>query len=236
MQKLMIADSSEVFISLLEAALADQFQICVCSDGQDALALLQSFQPDILVLNLSLPHIDGMTLLQQSAFRPPIILTIAGYLSNYIEHSLGELGVDYTMIAPSIPALCLRLQDLANRYTQQPDRSDPHAIVAHHLHLLNFPSHRDGYRQLLVAIPLFAKNPQQFMTKELYPEVAKLCSCRDGRAVEHSIRKAIQSAWTHRDNAVWRKYFSPGPRGSIPCPSNKEFICRLAELLDTEIF
>lgn len=235
MQKLMIADCSESFISALETALADQFHIRSCCDGESARELLERFQPDILVLNLSLPYTDGVTLLQQASFQPPIILAITSYLSNYVQYSLGELGVDYTMICPSISALCLRLKDLASRYTHPPELSDPHSIVAHHLHLLNIPSHRDGYRQLLEAIPLFAADPQQFMTKELYPEVAKRCNCRDGRAVEHSIRKVIHAAWLHRDNAVWRKYFLPGPRGSIPCPSNKAFICRLAELIDTSI-
>lgn len=232
MQKLLIADASDIFISSLNDALSDQFHIRSCCDGDSAMDLLQSFQPDILVLNLSLPYKDGVTLLQETAFMPPIVIALTCYISHYVAHSLGELGVDYVMISPSISSLCLRLQDLACSYSEQPDTSDPHAVVAHHLHLLNIPTHRDGYRQLLAAIPLFAQNPQQFMTKELYPAVARICGCRDGRSVEHSMRKAIQSAWKHRDNAVWRKYFLPGPRGSIPCPSNKAFISRLAELLE----
>ena len=236
MQKLMIIDGSEYFVAALEDALADEFHISSCCDGEAALDLIQRICPDILVINLSLPHKDGITLLQQSQFHPSIILAITGYISSYIEHRLGELGVDYTMLMPSLTALCLRIRDLAQHASAQASADDPHSITAHHLHLLNIPTHRDGYRHLLVAIPLFAKNPQQFMTKELYPQVAKLCGCRDGRAVEHSIRKAIHAAWEHRDNTIWRKFFIPGPRGSIPCPSNKEFICRLAELLDTSIF
>lgn len=235
MQRLLIADSSEIYISALESALAGQFDIYTCCDGESALTALQTFRPDILVLNLSLPYKDGITLLQESTFRPPIIVTLTGYISHYVEHSLGELGVDYTMISPSVSSLCLRLMDLTERYNTLPDSMDPQAVTSHHLHLLNIPSHRDGYRQLLVAVPLFAKNPMQFMTKELYPQVAKICGSRDGRAVEHSIRKVIASAWKCRDNAVWRKYFPPGPRGSIPCPSNKEFISRLAELLNAGI-
>lgn len=236
MQKLMVIDGSACFTAALKAALENDFQVDSCCDGEDAPDLIQKFRPDILVINLSLPHKDGITVLQQSAFRPSVILAITGYISSYIDHRLGELGVDYTMLTPSLTALCLRIRDLAQHYPEQADYSDPHSITAHHLHLLNIPSHRDGYRHLLIAIPLFAKNPQQFMTKELYPQVAKLCGCRDGRAVEHSIRKVIQAAWEHRDNAVWRKFFLPGPRGSIPCPSNKAFICMLSELLDTDVF
>ena len=93
----------------------------------------------------------------------------------------------------------------------------------------------DGYRQLALALPLFAANPQQLLTKELYPAVARLCSCKDGRSVEHSIRKAIHAAWLHRDNAIWRKYFLIGSGGAASCPTNKEFICRLAELLNNPV-
>lgn len=236
MQKLMIAECSEIYIHALEEALAGQFQIQSCCDGNSALALLQEFQPDILIVNLSLSHIDGITLLRQTAFRPHIILAITNYMSNYIAYSIGELGIDYTMITPSIRSICTCLKDLVEHYNQQPAGTDPQSILTHHLHKLGIPAHRDGYRQLLAAIPLYAKDPLQFMTKELYPQVAKLCGSRDGRSVEHSIRKVIQAAWEHRVNAVWRKYFLPGPRGSIPCPSNKEFICRMAEFLDPGSF
>lgn len=235
-QKLMIAECSEVYIRALEAELAGQYQIQSCCDGDTALALLQEFQPDILILHLSLPNMDGITLLQRSPFRPAIILAITNYLSRYVAYSIGEMGIDYTMISPSIPSICMRLKDLVEHYSRQPAGTDPQSILSHHLHMLGIPAHRDGYRQLLAAIPLYAKDPQQFMTKELYPKVARICGSRDGRSVEHSMRKVVHAAWEHRDNAVWRKYFLPGPRGSIPCPSNKEFICRMAEFLDPGSF
>ena len=78
-------------------------------------------------------------------------------------------------------------------------------------------------------MPMFAENPQQLLTKELYPAVAGICGCKDSRSVEHSIRKAIHAAWQHRDIAIWRKYFTD----RNICPSNKEFICRLAEILQS---
>ena len=47
MHKLLIADSSEIFISALASALKDQFQIQICADGQSALELLQQEKPSI---------------------------------------------------------------------------------------------------------------------------------------------------------------------------------------------
>lgn len=233
MQKLLIADSSDIFTSALEAALKEQFQIVICTDGETLVDLLPRYQPDVLILNLMLPYMDGLTALQQSTFLPPLIMAITMHVNAYVERSMIALGIDYVMISPSVNAVVLRLQDLIKQCTAPDPGMDIETKVAHHLHLLNFHTHLDGYRQLCLALPIFAQNPGQFMTKELYPAVAKLCGCTDGRSVERSIRKAIQAAWRCRDNVIWRKYFALNACGTISCPTNKEFICRLAQLLNT---
>lgn len=234
MQKLLIADGSSIFSSVLANTLQDRFQITVCADGKTALELLQKEQPDALILNLMLPHTDGLTVLQKSAFHPRVILAITMHLSSYVEQSIAALGIDYTMVCPSVEAVVTRLDDLTRQSSLPAESIDLHALTKHHLHILNMPTHLDGYRQLCLALPMFTENPQQLLTKELYPEVAKQWGSKDGRSVEHSIRKAIQAAWHQRDNALWRKYFAVNHQGHIPCPTNKEFICRLAEILRTE--
>lgn len=231
MQKLLIADSSAVFAEALEGALQEQFEIVTCADGMTLQELLPLYQPDILILNLMLPYKDGLTVLQESVFHPSVILAITTHLSAYTERSILSLGIDYTMIAPAVDTVVLRLQDLIRQYTPQAKTMSLEERAAYHLKLLNFPNHLDGYRQLCLALPMYADNPRQLLTKELYPDVAKRGDFKDGRSVEHSIRKAIYASWMHRDNAVWRKYFSFGPDGTIPCPSNKVFLCRLAEIL-----
>ena len=234
MQKLLIADSSEVFASALTAALGDQFDIRVCADGPSALHLLQLEQPDILIINLMLPYKDGLTVLQETSHQPPIILAITMHVSAYVEQAVTALGIDYTMIAPSVDTVVIRLKDLTAQYAAPADSTDLHARTVYHLRQLNFPNHLDGYQQLCVALPLFARNPDQFLTKELFPAVAKHFAGKDCRAVEHSIRKAIQAAWKHRDNAIWRKYFPLNANGYILCPTAKEFLCRMAQILRLE--
>lgn len=233
MPTLLIADSSGIFTSALEAALKDQFQIVTCADGNTLQMLLPQYRPDVLILNLMLPYKDGLTVLQQSPFQPPLIMAITMHVNAYVEHAVTALGIDYVMISPSVSAVVLRLQDLIRQYTVPAPNMDMEAKAAHHLRQLNFHVHLNGYQQLCLALPMFARNPRMFMTKELYPAVARLSGCKDGRSVEHSIRKAIQAAWRTRDNAIWRKYFPMGPGCTTSCPTNKEFICRLAEILNT---
>ena len=91
------------------------------------------------------------------------------------------------------------------------------------LHEFQFPIHRCGYRQLCVAIPIYAQNPEISMTKELYPQLAKLFE----HDAESSIRRAILCAWENGSREAWVKYF--------PCfmktPSNLVFISTIAEHL-----
>ena len=229
MHKLLIAEASEPFSDALEEIFRNEFELRVCHDGETALELLQSFQPEVLILNFMLPFKDGLTVLQQSAHRPEVILGISPYMNAYTEQTATTLGVQYTMIMPTVQALRVRLMDMVATITRE--KPTPAQQTAIFLHMLGFHTHLDGYQQLCLAIPLYAQDPEVRLSKELYPAIARQVGCRDGRSVEHSIRKAIEAAWKRRNRIVWAKYFTPNPSGDISCPTNKAFICRMAELL-----
>ncbi|MBO4938113.1 MAG: sporulation initiation factor Spo0A C-terminal domain-containing protein [Oscillospiraceae bacterium] len=101
------------------------------------------------------------------------------------------------------------------------------ALARQMLRELQFAVHRAGYRHLCIAIPLFALDDAQSLSKELYPRVAEYYSYPNWHAVEHSIRVVILDAWERRDPEVWAGYF---PDERKP-PSNKQFIATLAERL-----
>lgn len=63
------------------------------------------------------------------------------------------------------------------------------------IHMGITPNYR-GYDYIVLAIELVFENPVrlQYVTKELYPEIAKQYHT-DWRAVEHSIRIAIIRSW-----------------------------------------
>ncbi len=229
MRKLLIADPSEPFTDGLKEVLGNEFDLQICHDGETALETLNAFRPEVLILNLMLPFKDGLTVLQESAHHPRTILAICPYINTYIKQVSATLGVQYIMIMPTVSALRVRLMDMIASTADPKEDLSGQTVV--HLHILNFLTHLDGYRQLCVGIPLFAKNPNMRMSKELYPAIAKQLGLADPRTVEHSMRKAICAAWTRRDPVLWAKYFPPKPDGTIPCPTNKAFISRLAELL-----
>ncbi len=231
MEKLLIADPSIVLTDALSQVFRNEFDLQVCHDGETALELLHSFHPDVLILNLMLPFQDGLTVLQKSTHRPRCILATTSFINPYIEQVCQGLGVQYIMMLPvTISALRVRLMDMVHSISAP--KAKISAQVALHLHNLGIPTHLDGYRQLCAGIPLFAENPSMLLSKELYPTIAKQFDLPDARTVEHSIRKAIQSAWQKKDPLTWEKYFPANQQKNIPCPTNKAFIARVAELLE----
>lgn len=230
MRKLLIVDGSESFTDALREVFKNEFDLHICYDGETALEELLSFQPEILVINLMLPFKDGLTVLQESAHKPKVILAICPYTNTYIEQVAADLGVQYIMLMPTINSLRVRLMDLIA--TTVLPKSDPTNQVTVHLHILSFQTHLDGYQQLRYGIPIFACNPGIRLSKELYPAIAEHFDLPDSRTVEHSIRTAIESAWRHRNPSVWAKYFPPRSDGSVPCPTNKAFFSCLAQKLE----
>lgn len=229
MLRLLIVENSEIYAEALEMALRGLFQIKVCTDGEAALQELLTFQPDALVLNLSLPFKDGLTVLQEAAKLPPVVLVLSLYSNPYAEQSAVKLGAGYVLRMPSVSTVLLRLVDMLRQtYTVQA----PQMTVGELLLSLQFKSHLDGYRLLCVGVPLFARDLRQKVTAELYPAIARQCGWTDGRAVEKTIRNAIDGAWRVRDKAVWAKYFPNALEDGVPCPSNKVFITRMAEELN----
>lgn len=65
--KLLIADAGEEFRLALEERLHNTYTICGSGEGNEAMALLRSFRPDVMILDLMLPGLDGITLLQRAA-------------------------------------------------------------------------------------------------------------------------------------------------------------------------
>lgn len=92
---------------------------------------------------------------------------------------------------------------------------------------LYIPTDSKGYRCLAITIPMYHEEPEQSLTKEIYPAVARRFGYRSWKRVEKQIRDAIEAGWEKGNPEVWEMYFPGGKR-----PSNGEFISKLSEMLD----
>ncbi len=231
-RKLLIAEGTEEFRLALADALRGCYYIRTCRDGREALELMRSYTPDIMILDLMMPGLDGISVLQTAAAAGirPMVLATTRFVSDYVLEAVDRLGVGYLMVKPcDVTATVNRLADL-NQRIRQPllCPADPRNHVSNMLMTLGIPTKLRGYGYLREAVLLMAQRPSQSITKELYPDVGARCGC-EGIHVERSIRSAIAKAWKQRDEQIWRQYFQPDGAGVLQRPTNAEFISRLAD-------
>ena len=234
MLKLLIADGVEAFRLALADNLRDRYQVRVCQEGKDTLETILSFQPDLLVLDLLLPGLDGVTILQRAAEAgvKPVVLATTGLRTDYIFEAAARAKISYLMVKPcDVEAATTRLLELTEGLAEPTlTRPDLRTEVSNLLLTLGVPTNLRGYGYLRDAILAEIHQPGQQLTKALYPDVGKPYGAT-GSQVERSIRDAVSKAWMRRSNGIWSQYFPMDAVGDIPKPSNAVFICTLADRL-----
>lgn len=237
MQTLLIADWSETFAARLVEPLRSSYHIRVCHDGLTALEQLREKKPDVMILDLLLPELDGISLLHAAAAEDlvPHVLGLTRFASSYVLESAERLGVTYLMMKPCEPeAICARLKDLTKHNKPDPVvQPDTRATVSNVLLALRIPTKLRGYVCAREAILYLMRSPGMSVTKELYPAVAALCDGTPAQ-VERAIRGAIQAGWAQGAEEAWEQFFKRRADGMIHRPSNAEFLSRIADFLSLD--
>jgi len=115
---LLIEDDTSMQTALQRALARRGMQVSGCTDGRLALQAWQSLQPDVVVLDLSLPGLDGLQVLAQARGQglatPVLILTARGTVGDRI---MGlNLGADDYLPKPfDLDELEARLRALGRR-------------------------------------------------------------------------------------------------------------------------
>jgi len=228
METLLIAVGSEELTNALVEALKSSREIRTCRDGNTALELLNSYRPNQIIIDLSLPLADGLTVLRNAEYKPPMILALTVDNGAYAVQAARDVGVDFVMQIPCrTKAIVDHLENMIRIKAMDIPELDPQMVAGKHLRLLCISNTREGFRHLKVGIPLYCQDRGQSMTKELYPAIAEVCGNDNGAQVETAIRNVIGDAWAHRNPLVWNEYFP----GNSKCPTNKQFISSLADKL-----
>lgn len=97
--KLLIAVKSEIIADSLASSLS-MYDIHFGDTGPDALAMLEALQPEILLLDLSLPIMDGLTLLRRSHYKPRHILALTNLATPAVLQAAADAGVQDMILIP----------------------------------------------------------------------------------------------------------------------------------------
>ena len=227
---------------------SDMQVLSIASNGIEAYELICDLSPDVVILDLVMPKLDGLGLLKRlyssaTGKKPIIIVYSVSSTSRTIDATL-NLGADYYIIKPQpydeIYALIGQLtgQSKVNLPTEsiisksEFVRPDLETLVTQNLHELGVPAHIKGYHYIRRAIMMVVENMDMlnFITKQLYPEIAKSYSTTSSR-VERAIRHAIEVAWVRGKPETMNNVFGYTIHTGKGKPTNSEFIAMIADNL-----
>ena len=113
--RVLIAEDDPIQNDLLKDALELESDMACCGqacDGLEALAKLQTEQPDVLLLDIVMPNMDGVDLLNELRENPPPkrpkVIAISAYGQEHIARAALAQGADWFLLKPYQLELLMR--------------------------------------------------------------------------------------------------------------------------------
>lgn len=256
---IVIADDNKEFCNILNDYLIREKDIVVtgiANDGVEALKLIEEKRPDLLVLDIIMPNLDGLGVLEKlnkmDLDPMPRIIVLSAVGHDKITQRAISLGADYYIMKPfDMEVFIKRLRQLLNSDIGSEDvkkpltsldnaeikinRSQPDDMITqitNIIHEIGIPAHIKGYMYLREAINMVVNDIDLLssVTKELYPSVGKKFNTTASR-VERAMRHAIEVAWSRGQVETINKIFGYTIRNEKGKPTNSEFIAMVADKL-----
>jgi len=202
--KVLIADDNREFCEVIGSFISQQdgLELVGAADnGLQAVELIREYSPDVVVLDIIMPQLDGIGVLENFAdnSQKPKFIMLTAFVLESVTRRAVELGADYFMLKPfDFNLLVDRIRQLTgevnpHQYIQKTKTRDLNTDVTNIMHEMGIPAHVRGYHYLRKAIIMAQNNTSLLsaLTKELYPMVAKEFNTTPSK-VERAIRHAIQ--------------------------------------------
>jgi len=256
--RIVIADDNEDFCEILSEYLSSQSGIEIvgtAGNGLEAMELIQTKEPDVVILDIIMPHLDGLGVLERANAlnikSRPVFIILSALGQDKITNIAINLGAAFFMVKPfDMDVLVSRIKQLKEIDGREESTGAMSDIAAHHrtiseesvdlkisriLHEVGIPSHLKGFQYLKMAIQMVVDDSTMInaVTKRLYPGIAakfKTVPINVERAMRNTIAIAL----------------SRGPRGSMSellgyevaadssKVTNSEFIARVADRVRLE--
>ena len=263
---ILIADDNQDFSHTLSSYINGQDDmevIAIARDGNEAIDMLTTTMPDIVLLDVIMPHLDGLGVLEKLNMlrmdKKPICIMLSAVGQDKITQKAITLGAEYYIVKPfDIELLIKRIREikffktenkstnLVAREKKQPyieianndsnKEENLEALVTNIIHEVGVPAHIKGYQYLREAIMMVVNDIDVInqITKSLYPQIALKFSTTPSR-VERAIRHAIEVAWGRGDQKTVENIFGYTVNALKGKPTNSEFIAMIADKLRLEL-
>lgn len=257
--KVVIADDNIEFAQIVKNFLnkkEDIEVVDIAKDGEEAVKMLAEKEPDVALLDVIMPQLDGIGVLEKLNAMPKKLKTQFIMLSaigqDVITQRTVMLGAQYYMLKPfDLELLAKRLREIKNGMVEAPKafgiplrkmsyipqgKEDLESSITNIIHEVGVPAHIKGYQYIREAITLAVNDIDVInsVTKQLYPTLAKKFKTTPSR-VERAIRHAIEVAWTRGSMDTNNEMFGNTISATKGKPTNSEFIAMIADKLRLEM-
>jgi len=252
-KKIIVADDNRNLCQMLQNYIQgheDLNLVGVAYNGLEAWELIQTQEPDLIILDAVMPNLDGLSVLERinartTMIRPKIIMLTAFGQESLMNQAM-MLGVDYFILKPfDLDFLGKRIRSLMQDSSSTPiyftSSASPMVTtvgsglnlfseVTTMMHQIGIPAHVKGYQYIRDAILMVVEDVSLLgaVTKELYPGIAKKHDTAPSR-VERGIRHAIELAWERGNTDTLKRIFGYSMDIERQKPTNSEFIALLAD-------
>ncbi|MBY0220868.1 MULTISPECIES: sporulation transcription factor Spo0A [Sporosarcina] len=229
--------------------------IWTANNGQICLSMLEQERPDILLLDIIMPHLDGIgvleTIHETGGMGNMQIMMLTAFGQENVMTQAAGLGVSYFMLKPfEFDRLIGQILKIAGKpktttpsYVVQESTQPTGAVtqkvldtaITSMIKEIGVPAHIKGYAFLREAIQMVYTDVELLgsVTKILYPDIAKKYNTTPSR-VERAIRHAIEVAWNRGNYDLISKTFGYTVHHLKSKPTNSEFIAMIADKIRLE--
>ena len=253
-----IADDNEIMLQLLGDIIESDDELNVvgtAKDGEEAYRVIKTKEPDIVLLDIVMPKLDGLGVLSRvnkdkTIKKHPAFIMISAIGQDRITEDAINMGASYYIMKPFDNDMIIdRIKRIKNRSVpgmekrkiNAYEKAEPvserslEADVTEIIHEIGVPAHIKGYLYLRDAIVMSVNDMEMLnsITKILYPTIAKKYQTTSSR-VERAIRHAIEVAWSRGKMDTIDEMFGYTIHNGKGKPTNSEFIALITDRIRLE--
>lgn len=260
----LIADDNKEFCNILSDYFLSQKDINVvgvAKDGIEVLELLEDTKPDLVVLDIIMPRLDGLGVLERlnsMNLNPmPRVIILSAVGQDKITQRAIALGADYYVVKPfDMDVLSNRIREMfSNQISTESVRRSSSSVssltssldvkvkssntaldleseITNIIHEIGVPAHIKGYMYLREAITLVVNDIE--LLSAVTKELYPAIAKKyntTASRVERAIRHAIEVAWSRGQVDTINKLFGYTIHNEKGKPTNSEFIAMVADKL-----
>nr|WP_054739188.1 sporulation transcription factor Spo0A [Cellulosilyticum ruminicola] len=266
--RLLIADDNKDFSDILKEFInrqEDMEVVNVAANGEEACRLIEEDQPDIVILDVIMPYLDGIGVLERVATmnfeKRPLFIMLSAVGQDKITERALSLGAEYYIVKPfDMDTLINRVRQLkataSNKVTApitaatqvaastqllpkskgMPTAHNLETQVTSVIHEIGVPAHIKGYQYLRDAI-IMVINDMDILNSITKQLYPNIAKQYNTTPsrVERAIRHAIEVAWSRGKMDTIDMLFGYTVNNGKGKPTNSEFIALIADRLRLEM-